>query len=202
MLKKGLNFNISGGVKKEVFLASVEEGIELMNTSVAEKDLARLRIVSSLRNQSNFSNLDSKELIALKSLKNDPNIVIVPSDKGRCTVVMNSIDYESKSRDLLDDRSTYALINEDPTPKIERDIVKKLNQLKIESSITEDEFNRMRPKESLIPLFYGLPKTHKTDIPLRPIVSFINSPTYKIAKELSRRLRPLTLKSNHMIKNS
>ncbi|ERL94967.1 hypothetical protein D910_12239 [Dendroctonus ponderosae] len=33
---------------------------------------------------------------------------------------------------------------------------------------------------------YGLPKIHKSDVPLRPIVSAIGSPTYDIAKYLTR----------------
>jgi hypothetical protein len=44
---------------------------------------------------------------AIKSLKNDKNIVILPSDKGRCTVIMNKCDYERKSMDLLNDINTY-----------------------------------------------------------------------------------------------
>jgi hypothetical protein len=60
----------------------------------------------------------------------------------------------------------------------------------------------MKPGDSILPLFYGNPKIHKPDIPLRPIVSFCGSTTYNLAKELSKRLRPLTLKSEHMLKNS
>ena len=35
-----------------------------------------------------------------------------------------------------------------------------------------------------MPIFYGLPKIHKNDVPLRPIVSQIDSPSYKINKFL------------------
>jgi hypothetical protein len=60
----------------------------------------------------------------------------------------------------------------------------------------------MKPGDSVLPLFYGQPKIHKPNIPLRPIIAFCGAPTYNLAKELSRHLRPLTLKSNHMLKNS
>ena len=49
---------------------------------------------------------------------------------------------------------------------------------------------------------YGLPKIHKEDIPMHPIVSTINSPTYKLAKELARILTPLTRHTAYTVKNS
>ena len=39
---------------------------------------------------------------------------------------------------------------------------------------------------SLPPKFYGLPKIHNPDTPLRPIVSSCGSVTYGVAKELAK----------------
>ena len=52
------------------------------------------------------------------------------------------------------------------------------------------------------PLLYGLPKIHKPEIPLRPIVSFLNSPTYELSKHLVSILLPLVGKSTSHVKNS
>ena len=49
------------------------------------------------------------------------------------------------------------------------------------------------------PKYYGLPKVHKEDTPLRPIVSSIGSVTYETAKELSRILKPLVGRSPHHV---
>ena len=49
--------------------------------------------------------------------------------------------------------------------------------------------------------FYGLPKVHKVSVPLRPIVSFINSPTYNLSKFLSRILSSL-LVNRYSVRNS
>ena len=54
----------------------------------------------------------------------------------------------------------------------------------------------------MAPKFYGLPKVHERDIPLRPSVSSRGSLNYEVAKELSRVLRPLVGKSPHYIKNT
>ena len=53
----------------------------------------------------------------------------------------------------------------------------------------------------VIPRFYGLPKVHKVSVPLRPIVSFINSPTYNLSKCLSRILSSLSV-NRYSVRNS
>lgn len=54
----------------------------------------------------------------------------------------------------------------------------------------------------MIPRIYGLPKLHKENVPLRPIVSTINSPPYKLSKYLIQILTHLTNNSNYNIKNT
>ena len=51
-------------------------------------------------------------------------------------------------------------------------------------------------------MLYGLPKVHKPDVPLRPIVSFVNSPTYHLSKHLVGLLSPLVGNSSSHVKNS
>ena len=50
--------------------------------------------------------------------------------------------------------------------------------------------------------FYGLPKIHKPDVPLRPSVASQGSPTYNLAKYLAEILKPLVGKSEHHVVNS
>ena len=52
------------------------------------------------------------------------------------------------------------------------------------------------------PRFYGLPKIHKPDTPLRPIVSSCGSVTYGVAKELAKILKPLVGKSPHHVNST
>ncbi|CAB3991012.1 Cationic trypsin-3, partial [Paramuricea clavata] len=52
------------------------------------------------------------------------------------------------------------------------------------------------------PKLYGLPKIHKENTPMRPIVSFCSSPTYELSKYLARILKPLTERSEHRLVNS
>ena len=74
-----------------------------------------------------------------------------------------------------------------------------LINLKKEKLITSSMFDRLRPKGSKAPRFYGPPKVHKEDCPLTPIVSAISSPTYNLSKFVSK---PLVGKTDSFVKNS
>ena len=64
-------------------------------------------------------------------------------------------------------------------------------------SFAEKDFYKTSPNENKYN--YGLPKFHKPDTPLRPIVSSCGSVTYGVVKELAKILKPLVGKSPHHI---
>ena len=63
-------------------------------------------------------------------------------------------------------------------------------------------YRRLYPTGASPPKFYGLPKVHKSGMPLRPIVSSIGSVTYETSKKLSRILEPLVERSPHHVQNN
>eukprot|EP00117_Sycon_ciliatum_P050695 scpid100644/ scgid35756/ len=71
----------------------------------------------------------------------------------------------------------------DRTIKIEKELVDYLKKSKAEN-IFSTEFNHMKPVGSQQPRLYGLPKIHKPECPVRPIVSMTASPQYAISKWL------------------
>ena len=91
----------------------------------------------------------------------------------------------------------------DNTDKLENNIVKFLKHLVLTKEMSQDIFEFVKPVGSIRPRIYGLPKIHKNDVPLRPILSMINSPQHKIAKFLNYLLEPvLDYYSNYVIKDS
>ena len=60
----------------------------------------------------------------------------------------------------------------------------------------------IRPNKASTTKFYGLPKIHKENIPLRPIVSLPGSPSYELSKYLAMILQPLVKTSPHTINNT
>ena len=136
------------------------------------------------------SNLTPDEQKALKRLKTYDNIVILPADKGRVTVVMDKTDYNDKMDSLVNDKQTYEVLKRDPTPALQRKLNNKLLTLKKTDKIDFRRYNRLRCSVPQPPKLYGLPKLHKPNIPMRPIVSFCGSPTYQLSKCLTNVLKP------------
>jgi hypothetical protein len=66
-----------------------------------------------------ISNISRAESNALKSLKRNRDIRILPGDKGNCTVVMNETTYMEKLNTLLDS-GVYETLPKDSTSRIER----------------------------------------------------------------------------------
>jgi len=58
------------------------------------------------------------------------------------------------------------------------------------------------PTDSRPPKLYGLPKIHKPQVPLRPIVSCIGSPTYQLLKHIAKLITPLSGQTPSFVKNS
>ena len=137
---------------------------------------------------------------AIGSLKKRQSIVILKADKGNVTVVMDREEYHRKCAALLQP-PTYTTLK-DPTLKIEKKVFDVLKELKTEGVINKPMFERLRPTSSKAPWFYGLPKIHKPETPLRPIVSAIGSPTYNLAKFVTSIISPLAGTTSSFVKNS
>ena len=155
--------------------------------------------------------LDNDEQKAIKDLQNDNEIIILPADKGRMTVIMNKSDYINKANTLIKDTETYQPLDTDPSKTSVNRINQKLKQLKDKDKLNETTYHRIRPNEcnstATTAKFYGLPKIHKENIPLRPIVSLPGSPTYELSKHLAmilhqQFLHPLVKTSTHTVNNA
>ena len=128
--------------------------------------------------------------------------MILGADKGRATVIMNTVDYKNKISDLLQDKATYEPLKKDPTNNYKTRLIAILREWKNNKVISDKLYHRLYPTADLPPRFYGLPKIHKSNIPLRPIVSSIGNITYNLSKFLTQVLSPLVGKTEHYIKNS
>ena len=97
---------------------------------------------------------------------------------------------------------TYRKLKKDPTTKLEKKITDALKVLERKGDITTNQRKYLAPQYSSPPQLYGTPKIHKEGIPLRPIVSSIDSPTYRLAKHLAKILAPLSGNTESSIQNS
>ena len=146
-------------------------------------------------------NIDSNVFKALIALRKDSDRVVLSADKGNC-VVMDKHQYREKVLSMLNDKQTYTALKSDPTGRTERDLNQRLLLLKKSNKISEETYKLLRSTDGLAPRLYGLPKIHKEGVPLRPIVSFVNSPTYNVSRYLARVLSPVVGNTDNTVKNS
>ncbi|XP_053335750.1 uncharacterized protein LOC128508432 [Clarias gariepinus] len=203
VLAKGLNYAVTPDHIPVVDMITATESA-IRNNNISEEEAEQLRAQVSmflLKAKSPPPNLSKQEKRALTSLSKDINIIILPADKGRCTVVLNADDYHSRVTTLLSDHNTYETLKRDPTSKYKKQVINCLQSLKKQGVIDRKIYYHLYPGDTT-PCLYGLPKIHKDNYPLRPIVSSINSVTYNIAKYLATVLAPLVGNTPYHVNNS
>ena len=99
-------------------------------------------------------------------------------------------------------QNTYRSIPQDPTNTIKNKLISILKRVKNQTVLDTLTYKSMYSTGCVLPKLYGLPKIHKPDTPLRPIVSSCGSVTYGVAKELPKILKPLVGKSPHHINST
>ena len=154
-------------------------------------------------------NITKQEKEAIKTLREDSSQVVLTADKGVAMVVMDKSQYIEKCMALLNDTKTYKPCK-DTTKKLHRDVqesLRKLNRKHGSSRLydwSKTHYNRLLPtgNSSPAPRFYGLPKIHKANCPMHPIVSACGTATYQLAKFLTKILQRYTGITPSFVKDS
>ncbi|BHF76764.1 hypothetical protein SprV_0501986300 [Sparganum proliferum] len=173
-------------------VATVESILKQTGESDETKHLIRQQVASLAMSHKPRATITKAEQSALKILRADTSIVILPADKGRSTVVMDKADYIQKANALLEDRQAYLPCDDEPMRRLVTQVDKTLADMQTSKAISKSVRLAIKPVDAAAPRFYGLPKVHKAGVPLRPIVSLRGAPTFNLAKWLFRNLRSLT----------
>ena len=156
-------------------------------------------------------NLSKEEFIALRNLSKNKDLIIQKSDKGNSVIIVQRQDYLKKMNDILSEKKKFSKVSlKDETllnfainqEKHVHKVLKKLLESKGMTEITTKSLKAVGTRPGII---YGSCKVHKASVgncpPFRPILSALNTPTYKLAKFLVSILKPLTT-SKFTVKDS
>eukprot|EP00079_Xenopus_tropicalis_P019827 XP_012809991.1 PREDICTED: uncharacterized protein LOC105945767 [Xenopus tropicalis] len=149
-------------------------------------------------------NLTHTEKSAIKSLAQNPNIVIRPADKGGAVVIQDYDDYRQEIVNQLSDTKTYQKLERDPTTMYKKKVDTVL-QLGLDCGyINNDIFNFLITKFPKCPILYTLPKIHKDPIkpPGRPIVSARDSLLQPLSVYVDHFLQPVVKTTSTYIKDT
>ena len=172
----------------EVYLSTIEE-----------------QILGIHEQGSNYSNLTVDEREALRTLRNDSEIIIKSADKGSGVVVWDKEDYLKEADSQLSDASIYEEIDYDPSSALEEMISECVNSIRDRGDIMDPDtlqfFSVDNPK---LGRFYLLPKIHKRlcRVPGRPVISNSGYYTENISAFLDFHLQPLSQKVKSYIKDT
>ena len=107
-------------IPKAYIVASVEANITRARATEEQATKAHVGVVRTLRHaKPPPSNTLPGESRAVRQLASDKDIIVLPADEGRATVVMNRSDYSTKMQAMLNDRDTYRPLTKDPTTSLE-----------------------------------------------------------------------------------
>ena len=120
-------------------------------------------------------------------------------EKDNSVVILNTKDYIEKINIILQDSSKFKKLDfnlnckndfeKAPWYKKEKSIYNYLNKY-IKPIVNDSVYYSLIPKGSQPGKMYGMAKNHKEKCPLRPVLSALNTPEYKISKWLESQLKP------------
>ena len=151
-------------------------------------------------NQYIHTYITKAEHLVLENLRKDKDDISVTADKGVALVMMDKTEYIIKCEAILQD-NLFANIS----PKTHLQLSKKNSaDYKNNNFISEIEYTLLRPNGSNSPTarFYGLPKIHKNNMPMCPIVSACGTATYNTAKFITKILHNYGGKTTSFVKDS
>jgi len=144
-----------------------------------------------------YYNLTTQQFHAIRTFKqNKSTITIKPADKHLGTVLLNTDDYIELCLQHLTDTDIYRATPHFPDANIRQLLTNLLIHYKTAlRSHSKALYMYLQPRSKhRIPIFYGLPKVHKSFTflpPIRPIVSHTNSLLSTSAKFLDYLLQPI-----------
>ncbi|XP_015124713.1 uncharacterized protein LOC107046575 [Diachasma alloeum] len=130
------------------------------------------------------------------------DLVLARSDKGNATVLMRREECVKVMKRMLSDTTTYQRIDKDRTVKFEKQTNGLVDALHRDEVVDADRAKSLKAFNIVMPRMYGLRKVHKPGCSLRPVVSCIKAPSYKVARFLHELLSRVTKRSVFTIKNS
>ncbi|XP_071455076.1 uncharacterized protein [Hetaerina americana] len=203
ILEKGLKYvpNLPFG-NRELDNLLIDCDVALHNNGIGLKTVLAKKIPNLLKNRGSIKT-KSNELTSIKSLKKftkDNNLIIEKADKGNAVVVMSKEDYIEKCNNFISSNQIVKL-RSDPTIKFQKVVLKAIKSSP--NIFKHNEIYKVTVMNPKAPRFFGLPKIHKTDTPIRPVVSSVTAPSRKLAAYLNSLFRDCTeFQPKYGVKNS
>ena len=142
--------------------------------------------------------------IQIISTMRNKELTYLLSDKGKGFCIISQIPYNQLALNHPKDNNIYSEVTGIQSTQLENLINNAWTNICKQRSIENIYKNNFITQNNKLPSFYPLIKTYKTDITLqiRPIISALEGPLYKISWLLAQILKPLLPTFSGHVKNS
>lgn len=192
-------------------LAQLEDCIE---QTIPDVYLSRTyqQVAKVIRNRHKIQYNDEMQWLRFISLRSDRffkenlDIFATKSDKGGHTVVIDTNRYELEINKMLDNE-VYERLEDSPLDtlvNLECKLIKFISGNNKTKSDEDIKRYRLQFQPNLLQLakFYGLPKVHKRNFCLRPIMSLIGAPGFATGKIFDLMLKTIFPRTEYHIRDS
>lgn len=208
LLNKGIKFTPDNPINIHKILNEFDSGIEQIISHLTKyrapiepfKNTASLIKKGLLKFDRNELLVNSSAQRELTNFLTTNELIVKPADKNLGLTIMDKNWYNLEVFKHLTDTSYYKL----EEPNFER-IKASINNILIQHKVirNSDLWREIFPSDNFTtPIFYVIPKLHKTPIKTRPIVPSTNWITTKASKWLDKILSPFLQKFNWIVPNS
>ena len=144
----------------------------IQHTHNIDQDTIRHDIKRKLQHKQQYEHKQhSNEFQLLKNIKRklqEHNLTILKADKGNINVIIEKQTLNNKIETFFNENNITKL-NKDPTPNYHKQINKTLNNTK--HIVSPDNIKYFKQIKAKATTLNALPKLHKPNIPIRPLIN-------------------------------
>lgn len=206
ILNRGHKFAPASSNHKNLEVLAVEMDAAIMGHPqelTIRRELTSL--ISKEKQKLKYHKVDNYDLKIVNSIKQkikQNNLSVTLADKGGGLVFIKKSEYIEKTLQFLRENN-FITINKNPLNQYIKYIKANIAEHAQFLQNNNIQINNLIPLNPKMPTLYGMPKLHKLNIPIRPIISSIGSPAYKLNKHLTHLLtNKYKFDSKHSVKNT
>ena len=205
-LCRGLQFAFPTRINDKEVLASFERTYRVLEPNLVDekKNLTAATLRSIALNYIERKGPSPPRSLrrALGQLRKRDDIVVTKPDKGTGVVVMDKSQYTKLLNEAsIDNKEKFRSVKlERPKtrgrpPKHYHPLLQKEKELEtvVRQILPKEVADAICPKCSRLAHLYGLPKTHKPKLAMRPILSPTGTYNFMLAKWLDEKLKPISI---------
>ena len=187
-------------LEAETAISKLPTADRYMYRQLVTEHINTLKQSDNTHSKHNNTHPETKTIKTILTKLQNNDATVTRADKGNAIVILPTQHYHSKLQEFIH-TNNFKTTNTDPTKSFQIQIRKTINNSK--TLIPQEarwKYVNMNPSA---PTIKGVIEIHKPNLPIRPVVSWRNTPAYRLAKLFTQKIRQLApLPNKHKVENT